>query len=612
MDVFLKNRKTWLTSNNISYIKTELLNNNYTGCIDELLRVFNCEKKELLNRISYIELGNFSFEELNMQISSIKRDNLLLIAPSYYELKLLLGYEKLCSGIYFFDKEERNIDSSFHNMMLATLPYSDSRLFYLKNNYCYNFFDCRYSHIPDIYRILALEVRNYDPEKVPFIVISHKKGNRSLSDLEKLLPRTFEGSIERSDLLNKFNTDEIFKFCSKYKISEVYKLNNAIIISDDNFEKYTNDYRNYIYNNRNYNKYYDSNSDDKVYKILNYSSPGTVDRYFQLRACGLSLDTFFYHPQTIDISPNVLPEYKRYEELIMEDEEIIENYIIREGYENNEFDELEIFEISKEIFENPTIIREDNDSEIIKTSLLTPLSEVKKGHLFKYDTRDGNYVYYELEELTAKWNSANSFRDPYDKFTFPKRLVRKMLILLTDSECEEVDEFKEISSILLKKIDNDVDICVEKYQNQYIKICLIKMFEMAMYMRRWDGEQTYPLNLHRTLSNISEEELTVNIAKSMFDFRESVESLPFPDDIWKLRLRYYNSDFKFPETEEVDGRTVLDRYNIVAKGDSDNAPLSSCIRTSSNWFIFTSLYYYKLIFSEDLYNISPNQLTTIS
>ena len=170
---------------------------------------------------------------------------------------------------------------------------------------------------------------------------------------------------------------------------------------------------------------------------------------------------------------------------------------------------------------------------------------------------------------------------------------RKLYMLITEIEVLQDKYGNKIKKFLkLFKVLN----ATEKTN---VQTCFQRLMDMAMYMRSWTGQGTYPLQITPALpENVVEE----NVQKAINQFNEACNKLEnlldsrdvsVKERLLNLPLIYYrNSAFQLSSSQS-EGLTIGQRLNIVRQGASAS-PTVSCIRLTSNWFVATAYHYLQI------------------
>lgn len=200
---------------------------------------------------------------------------------------------------------------------------------------------------------------------------------------------------------------------------------------------------------------------------------------------------------------------------------------------------------------------------------------------------------FTLDELDSLFNMNGNFVDVIEGVLFTNRAIRKLYYIGIKANHRIV---KTIDSIRerIKECNDDVDRMVYFAKsstdlNSKIVKLLSTLMEVGMYMRGWDGKSvdTYPI-IEALVEPSHLNKVYDDIEKSIRQFYESCNNTEkIGKMILKLPLvRWEGNEFR---SCKAAGSTINDRLQIVTRGYT--APLTSCIRSSSNW-ICSSAYCY--------------------
>jgi len=201
------------------------------------------------------------------------------------------------------------------------------------------------------------------------------------------------------------------------------------------------------------------------------------------------------------------------------------------------------------------------------------------------------------EELYNVFSYYKSFVNPFQKRSvFPLSSIKRLLKFAL-----EFDSIDGISDVRIKLADtiqflltlhNDQSNKINSIKNQYdlsdkssINNSLIKLYEMSLYMRGWDGIEQHPIH------NVPVSDAVLTETRSSFaiiNFEESCKD----NFILSLPLILWKDEYVLSQDEEQ-GLTIGDRINIIKNGLT-HENTSSCIRLSSNTLLITYIYYCKL------------------
>jgi hypothetical protein len=222
-----------------------------------------------------------------------------------------------------------------------------------------------------------------------------------------------------------------------------------------------------------------------------------------------------------------------------------------------------------------------------------------------YGKRDEPMTVITYQELLGLFSSNNSFRkiDGGEGEEYSEKQIEKLMFLTSKDKIESESALSyrfrrllgsEISRIR-RFINGRTTECRKMLQQlgnekELISSALLSLFRLSLYMRGWDEEGPLPLkSSDAAINNTSQGDIDIRVSEGIVDFEQKCEYLSEPKKVLLLPLMYYVAgNFTFSSNEEC--WTIRDRLNIV-KGGDDSDSITSCIRLSSNWFLFTSYYY---------------------
>jgi len=248
---------------------------------------------------------------------------------------------------------------------------------------------------------------------------------------------------------------------------------------------------------------------------------------------------------------------------------------------------------------------------------LTPLNEIQNNKLICYGScKSGNLEYFSLDELIDFFKSWKMLLDPFTKQILEPHVIFKLKHFLR--EHRYFDELEEILS--LENLKNLIDDKVIKlaseikgYESEIknkIYLYFNTIIETAMYMRGWkiENKNTYPLSsIDSCYDRIHENEVFSNSFESNKKAVEILNEIPehISNSIKTLHLIKFS---KFGNSTNIFGFSCkgvvieIDTYLSECLHNSfygDIKDNKSCIRTNSNWILF-SAQLYNHIFGCDL------------
>jgi len=263
-----------------------------------------------------------------------------------------------------------------------------------------------------------------------------------------------------------------------------------------------------------------------------------------------------------------------------------------------------------------------------ETTFLENISDLHWHQIVVYGIRaENNFTAFTYAELCDTFSSYKRFMNPRNNQLFSEQQIEKLFLLAErekrSDETEEIykerielaEEIERIKIYMSTK-DTVIKDFVDFYENlvadkkEYIEKCLHALLNLGMYMRNWDGESDYPLNVNST--NFSEDKQIVvddRVTQGLITFENLIKG-ELGKRILNLPLMQYHkeSNMFVASNDPSEGLTIQDRIKIVRGGENEN--MSSCIRMSSNKLCATSYYYMVLIGFRLPFNISEiHQIT---
>jgi len=531
---------------------------------------------------------------------------------TYRDLRVLCGYETITSaGLYYLRTEAPTV---LNTILLVTKSGSRQRLARLKQQMqAVSDWDTSIlvnTSDPAVYRLLYSKV---------VILNEYNRHTRLLftdthDELGTILLTTMPKSADRHRLLRAYDPILVASFQRAHELPAEQDLGETLALNsyqlDDDADRV----------------YHYTTDDDPLTRALAATREKTLERYVAVLGLDPAVEEMCVVPRLEDERPHMLRDYEpsEWEDL---DLPVLQALAVREGLysygsepplnRSRLTDELEIAYVS------PTFLRTDRIENTVQTQtcLLTALSEVRSGQLYAYRIRDGtdSSTYYERDELAGKFQAERDFIDPMSNRPFELTAIRRLYILTLNDHTEGAEAFRALLRELLLLISN---ISAEEKAlarllapEPAVKNALLLLFEASLYMRRWDGDHTaYPLAVEATRIEVAEEVLSERVHVSLIRFQEAVDALPIgiASLFWQLPLKNFRRAGYYSAMEESDGITIRDRFHIVRQGNSADAPITSCFRLTSGWFLFTAIYYHNLFYRSTLNNVQPHSVAFIS
>ena len=252
-----------------------------------------------------------------------------------------------------------------------------------------------------------------------------------------------------------------------------------------------------------------------------------------------------------------------------------------------------------------------------ETTELTSLELQQLNHVevLSFGTRTfvgkpGEMIAITFEELNGYFKSKYALTNPFEvaDIKFESHVLVKLKRLCSSIESKH-------ATILLNTI-NDIETMlprltelVKPLRSQCHKSTVARenthrvlkaIFELAMYIRGWDGDsEDQPL---ADVPALEESLVLVKVTEQFTKINSFVDEQY--QTIMELPVVLYKSGSYRLCTKETDGITFRQRFEVVLEGQKDNA----CIRTNSNWLALSANLYVKLLGLEEFFDVEKFQL----
>lgn len=295
--------------------------------------------------------------------------------------------------------------------------------------------------------------------------------------------------------------------------------------------------------------------------------------------------------------------------------QLLDHHLDLFSYPSHLFIGLQPYEILQELHleENfylgwhPNIINKETPIELDNTMTLT--NEIIVCYGIKNEFMNAT-SWYELNQL---FKNTNLFINPFQKNTlFHRYKIERLLklakwilepsiehrYLFIDYDRETIDTIKDCvdtieTMLLFQKSEFEM---VKEYVMKYEKMdddekniihtCLEKLFELCMFMRGWNTNQSYPISNVPSNGNEITEKNSLEALIVLDEWNYKSDNL-----LYSLPLIIWKNEFVISNLKEQ-GLTIGERIAIVKTGETDN--INSCIRMSSNVLGASYCFYCKL------------------
>ncbi len=243
--------------------------------------------------------------------------------------------------------------------------------------------------------------------------------------------------------------------------------------------------------------------------------------------------------------------------------------------------------------------------------------EINYDNVIIYGIRGGSMRAYTYGELSDTFKHLKRFQKPDRKeqdesSLFPTHAINKLYKLcdkdqrITESDdifrerielAEQIERTRLYIETNQEQVRQFINIYETTYDKSKIDLFFMLLLKSAMYMRGWIGEGPYPLNSADTV--VADEErpsVDVRVTQSIQDIEASLLELQEVGDLIKqLPLMFYENGELLPSTSDDEGKTLLERINIVKGGENGTGNVNSCIRMTSNRFAASAYFYMSLM-----------------
>ena len=262
------------------------------------------------------------------------------------------------------------------------------------------------------------------------------------------------------------------------------------------------------------------------------------------------------------------------------------------------------------------------------TIMLTPLSELNNDELICFGIENKNDLYYiSIDELNDYFSNMKMYVDPITNCMIDRRVINKLMLFCknnnhvklyrTIEDLNKMEKLLDMTSFKIKKnlqtYDNDTVEKLKKFFNNTM--------EMGLYMRGWKVNESidFPLESEKTIYDESKSvpidkviDISIygetgytkkqcvmdNTAIALEKAMDSLNELPTEliCDIKQLHILKFNKKDTaveimgclFKGAKVYTQETLIDCLKSIYKGIENN---ESCMRTNSNWILYSSIWY---------------------
>lgn len=207
-----------------------------------------------------------------------------------------------------------------------------------------------------------------------------------------------------------------------------------------------------------------------------------------------------------------------------------------------------------------------------------------------------------IKELTDIFKKNQTFQNfiPGHNDVFSDGVICHLKIICENiNNIESRELLREIG--IIEGIQQMNDSKFETLYNQYdekkenIDKLFLLFLELSMYMRGWNGINSYPINGVVQFEAGEQGYIDIKVSEAIQRLEDYCLNLGELGDLFLTLpiMKYYNHRFIL-STNSDEGYTIRQRLHIIKNSDSDEG-YNSCIRLSSNWFSATAYRYYQIL-----------------
>lgn len=303
--------------------------------------------------------------------------------------------------------------------------------------------------------------------------------------------------------------------------------------------------------------------------------------------------------------------------------ETLNDLCILEGVQQIQIQSMDNYTILQETYDIETFFHGKHKNINNKLSVYSDeISNIDFHDIICFGKRNSTLYAYTYLELCNCFENYKQFRNPLclNNTSFPKKSINKLYIIcsrqiyLNESEksynirtklkyiIDSINLYHKINDTQIKDFINKYDKYDINNKNK-IKSFFILLFELSMYMRGWNGLDSYPIK-NNNIEDIDFGKRDIFVTDMLqsikFDYKDNIFQL-----ILDLPLIIYNKvDKEFTiNTCTEEGSSILDRINMIIIGENEEDNLYSCMNISSNRIAVSCYYYMQLLKLDKLFNI---------
>lgn len=287
------------------------------------------------------------------------------------------------------------------------------------------------------------------------------------------------------------------------------------------------------------------------------------------------------------------------------------DFCLKEGFNvKKNINELHSTLVYNRTINNFYFERVPNAYNVKKTIIDLNVSEITNNNIVCFGNfNENNWIYLSVDELYDFFEINKVYIDPINSQPLFQHTINKLRNHFQNSEhkiknlIKYMDDTKDILDNEFIKLKNQINSCNE-IDKTNIKLFFDKGIELGFYMRGWKlNDFKYPLKSHECCYELDNEGVVIqklffNILNCRNELLNIYNSLPLniKSQLSKLHVLKFsgtNNKINFFDLY-INGVTLYMEHNLISCIDvilGDENRESSCIRTNSNWVLFSYSWY---------------------
>jgi hypothetical protein len=216
--------------------------------------------------------------------------------------------------------------------------------------------------------------------------------------------------------------------------------------------------------------------------------------------------------------------------------------------------------------------------------------------VFSFGKKD-KYIYFTRNELIEFFKSRGDYTDPtsYDTCLTEYSILKFKCFFLADDIVKYIEEKRKEEMVYFTELKTKY-VSLGKQEKEAILGYVKNIFNFAMKLRGWDGTGKFVMKKEEFQKRYSENFDKINIKEECDNINTLRNLIASIEIIKNLKiLEFMNNKYYVTEIN------IYDKYIGIVEANKDD---ESCIKTGSNYLVYTCYYYYKIFKEEDLININ--------